>query len=294
MPTREVLTPAQRADFLIIPDDIPAREIERNYTFAHEELKRIREKRRPHNRLGFVVQWAYLRFPGRSWESEELPPEPVLIHIAEQVGVAPTELSSYAKGRDTTRREHLREAIEAGGFQSYDGNSQRELIAWLLPTALSTDSGIKLVEALVREMQSRRIVLPALSTLERLAWEVRHKAQNQVIHALTKDLTSEQKARLDALLHIEGNAEQPQIPLTWVRQVTGRTAPVTILRFLERITFLRSIGLPTELGRIIHQNRLLSLSREGGDARNELWSYRPGQRLVYPRRDLLTRPGRTG
>src|SRR5262249_12704547 len=152
------------------------------------------------NRVGFAVQWAYLRFPGRPWEPGETPPEAVLAFISEQVGVAPSELNRYATGRDTTRREHFQEALSSGGFHLFGVETQRKLAAWLLPTALSTDSGVKLVEALVRELQARRIVLPALSTLERLAWEVRHKAQNQVIHDLTKELTAEHKERLDALL----------------------------------------------------------------------------------------------
>jgi hypothetical protein len=55
LPTREVLTPAQRADFLHIPEDIPVQEIERFHTFSAEQQQLIRRKRRPHNRLGFAV-----------------------------------------------------------------------------------------------------------------------------------------------------------------------------------------------------------------------------------------------
>lgn len=263
MPTREVLTATQRADFLTIPPDMPQREIERYYTFTPEDLRLIRQKRRPHNRLGFAVQWACLRFPGRPWEPQETLPDLVLAFIAAQVGVEPAELSQYAQGRDTTRREHFLEVLTAGKFQTLQDEGQRNLTAWLLPTALSTDSGVQLLEALIWEMRTRRLVLPALSTLERLVWEVRHKAQNQLIQTLTQRLTAEHKARLDALLKKDESASHQQIPLTWIRQVSGKTAPVTLLRFLERITFLKNIGLSPELGRVLHQNRLLSLAREG-------------------------------
>ena len=263
MPTREVLTATQRTDFLSIPADMPQREIERYYTFSPEELRRIRQKRRPHNRLGFAVQWAYLRFPGRAWEREETPPAPVLAYIAAQIHVEIALLAQYAQGREETRWEHFQELVTAGHFHPYSQEMQRELGTWLLPAALSTDSGIRLLEALVREMQTRRIVLPALSTLERLIWEVRHKAQNQSIQMLAHSLTAEHKARLDALLKKEESAPHQQLPLTWVRHVSGKTAPVTLLRFLERITFLKGIGLPPDLGRVLHQNRLLSLAREG-------------------------------
>ena len=263
MPTREVLTATQRAAFFTIPQDMPQREMERYYTFLPEELRLIRQKRRAHNRLGFAVQWACLRFPGQPWEPQAPLPNLVVAFIAAQVDVEPAELSRYAQGRDTTRREHFLEVLAAGKFQTFQEEVQRDITAWLLPTALSTDSGVQLLEALVREMQGRRIVLPALSTLERLVWEVRHKAQNQILQTLTHGLTADHKARLDALLKKDESASHQQIPLTWIRQVTGKTAPVTLLRFLERITFLKSIGLPPEQGRILHQNRLFSLAREG-------------------------------
>jgi len=263
LPTREVLTAAQRADFLLIPDDIPHQEIERYYTFTPDELRHIREKRRAPNRLGYAVQWAYLRFPGRPWEPDEKPPDAVLTHIAEQVGVDAGELTCYARGREATRREHYRDLLATGGFRSYTAECRRELGAWLMPVALSTDNGTKLVEALVREMQARRVVMPAMSTIERLAWEVRHKAQNQATHALVKGLTPEHKARLDALLSRDESAERLQTSLTWARQASGKTAPTTILRFLERIAFLRGLGIPSDWGRLIHQNRFLSLAREG-------------------------------
>lgn len=263
MPTREVLTPAQRAGFLVIPSDISPQDVEHHYTFLPEELSHIREKRRPHNRLGFAVQWAYLRYPGRPWEAGENPPEPVFAYIAEQVNVEVGALRNYAHSRERTRQEHLQEIIRTGGFQPFGAELQRELASWLLPVALSTDSGVKLVETLVRHMQARRIVLPALSALERLAWEARHKAQNQVTHALTTGLSAEHRARLDALLQIAPTGDRRQIPLTWVRQASGKTAALTILRFLERITFLTAIGIPAELSRAVHHNRLLCLAREG-------------------------------
>jgi hypothetical protein len=59
MPTRVLLTPAQRAPFLRVPDDLDERDIARYYTFSADDLALIRRRRRAHNRLGFAVQLAY-------------------------------------------------------------------------------------------------------------------------------------------------------------------------------------------------------------------------------------------
>jgi TnpA family transposase len=247
---------------LDIPEDLSQAEIERYFTFTTEQKTAIKAKRGLHNRIGFAVQWAYLRYPGRRWEPNEQPPDAVLFHIAKQIGVNPSELTRYSLGRDTTRREHLQELLPLGGFRSYDATTQKELTQALLPAALSTDSGIKLIEELLGEMRSRQIVVPALSSLESLAFQVRAMAQAIVTKNLTQSLTTEQKQKLDKLLTFDPEISPTQILLTWLKQANGKTAPVTILRFLARIQVLKAIGIPDEVGRLIHQNRLQSLSRE--------------------------------
>lgn len=263
MPTREVLTPSQRDDFLALPEDIPQIQIERYYSFTAEQIALIHQKRRPHNRLGFAVQWAYLRYPGRPWEPDEIPPEAVLSFIAQQIGVATTELAHYAQDRDNTRLAHLGQLIDVEHYQSFDASLQREMTLWLQSIALSTDSGVKLMESLVGELRARRIVLPALSTLERLAWEARRAAQLQIAHSLSERLTDPHRAGLDALLRPDPERSPHKSALTWVRQVSGRAAPTTILRILDRLGYLQQIGLPQDLRHSLHQNRLLLLAREG-------------------------------
>jgi len=64
MPTREVLSPAQRASLLTIPTDFSERELARYYTLTEEDVTVIQRRRRPENKLGFAVQLGHLRFPG--------------------------------------------------------------------------------------------------------------------------------------------------------------------------------------------------------------------------------------
>jgi TnpA family transposase len=55
------------------------REITRYYSLSAEELVVIEQHRRPQNRLGFTVQLAYLRFPGRPWDPREQVPPAILL-----------------------------------------------------------------------------------------------------------------------------------------------------------------------------------------------------------------------
>ena len=46
-----------------------------------------------------------------------------------------------------------------------------------MPLALSTDVGPALVGALIEEMPERQIIIPGITTVERLGWEVRRRVQ---------------------------------------------------------------------------------------------------------------------
>jgi hypothetical protein len=101
-----LLSPTQQTKLLQIPENFSEREITRHYSLSSEELAVIEQHRRPQNRLGFTVQLAYLRFPGRPWDPQEQVPPAILAYLAEQIGEAPDVLADYAT-RDPTRREHL-------------------------------------------------------------------------------------------------------------------------------------------------------------------------------------------
>src|SRR6266702_3806194 len=63
--TPTYLTPEQRHTLTQIPADLSDREIARYYTFTQKDLDLFHQRRRRHNLLGFAVQLAVLRFPGR-------------------------------------------------------------------------------------------------------------------------------------------------------------------------------------------------------------------------------------
>lgn len=190
MPTREVLSPAQRASLLTIPADFSERELARYYTLTEEDLAVIQRRRRPENKLGFAIQLGHLRFPGWPWDPALPLPATIVAYIAQQLDLDPAHLQAYAM-RDPTRREHLAEIGRVFGFRPFSLGRYRELARWLLPTALATDVGAVLVGALIDELRLRQIIIPALSTLEGLVWETRRRARRQVYTRLTANLSLE-------------------------------------------------------------------------------------------------------
>jgi len=63
MKKHEILSPQSRTALFDPPTDAGA--IVRHYTFSLDDMALIRQRRRAANRLGFAVNLAYLRLPGR-------------------------------------------------------------------------------------------------------------------------------------------------------------------------------------------------------------------------------------
>jgi TnpA family transposase len=206
MPTRELLAPSQRAQFTELPAILDDRTLARFYTLSDHDLKLIRRHRRASTQLGFAVQLGYARLPGRVLRvGEEAHPQ-IVATLASQLGVDPAVFATYLHGRETTRREHLLELQRDFGFRSFSATIYRELAGWMLPIALSTDVGPVLVGAIIDELRERKVLGPAMSTIERLAWETRRRAERLVFVRLTAALTYAQRAQLDSLLVVQPGA----------------------------------------------------------------------------------------
>jgi hypothetical protein len=140
MARRPQLTAEQRSA-LFDPPRLP-RELVRHYTLSGGDLDLVLRCRGDHNRLGYAVQLAYLRCPGRLLRPEERPPAELVEAIADQLGVPPCLLDPYL-AQDQTRRRHagdLQDRLKLRPFTARHGRT-----AALMPTALVTDRLVTLV-----------------------------------------------------------------------------------------------------------------------------------------------------
>lgn len=241
----------------------------------------IRQQRGTANRLGYAVLLTYLRYPGIRWTPADGVPDHLLTYIAEQLDILPERLEAYSKIREKTRREHLRRIQQQFGFHTFSP-SFHPLHEWLLPFALSTGNGYALVAEAIRELRFRRIILPALSTIEALCWEVYQTAQDHVFRTLTEGLTAAQRTMLNSILdkHEEDGA---LTKLGWLRQPPGPATADNFLAIINKRSTIEEIDLPDQLRHAIHPNRLMELYEDG----KRFSAWRLG-RFVDDRRTLST------
>ncbi len=143
--TPTYLTPEQRHALTQIPADLSDREIARHYTFTQKDLDLIKSRRRLHNRLGFAVQLAVLRFPGRPLKDLAGVPSRVLAAIADQVQVPASAFARYGD-RDNTVYEYLDEIRRTYQFRECGWREYLWLARELLPHAMESDRPVPLIE----------------------------------------------------------------------------------------------------------------------------------------------------
>lgn len=261
MPRRELFTPVERAELLAFPED--EQELIRLSTLSRSDMAFVRQHRGDHNRLGLTVQMVYLRFPSRVLAPGERPFAPLLGMVAARLRVSPAIWDSYAS-RDETRREHLQELLARLQLRQFDGVEYRAMAEYLLPVAMQTTQGMVLARALVGQLRARSVLLPTVAVMEALCAAVLTRAQRATFRRLTAPLTPEHRTGLDQLLTVQAGESISR--LAWLRQPAGAPSANTILAHLARLKAVRDIGLPADLGRDVHQNRLLRLAREGAQS----------------------------
>ncbi len=259
MPRRSLLTPAERAGLFSFPatDD----ELTQHYTFTEPDISAIRQRRGNHNRLGFAVQLCYLRYPGFALPNDAVPPAPLLAIVGRQLSIEPDIWPQYAQ-RPETRREHLAELQAWLNLTPFSIADYRRFVPLLAELAQQTDRGIVLAELLVETLRQQRIIMPPINVIERVCSEALTRGTRKVYQALTASLSDHHRSALDCLLmqceDTKGSG------LIWLRQSPGPPKPKHVLIHLERLKTVHSLLLPDGLERLIHQNRLMKLAREGG------------------------------
>ncbi len=253
------LNPEQRHALTQIPPDLSDRDIARYYTFTEKERNLINRRRRASNRLGFAVQLALLKFPGRTLMEVKEVPRVVLTAIAEQVDVPASAFTSYGE-RENTLYEHLDELRRECGFRSCGWREYLLVARSLLPDAMESDRPLPLIETALERLRTQGILAPSMIHVERLVWIVLKIAERRLLRTLTQSLTLEQRTRLDDLLHADTSI-RGATRLSWLRQAPGVASPKSIKHLIERLLFLRELALPAP-SVTLHQNRVLQLARK--------------------------------
>lgn len=258
MPRRSMLTAADRENLLALPESDD--ELIRHYTFSETDRALIRLRRGDANRFGFAVQLCLLRYPGHALAADRDVPD-VLIHwVAKELWLDSSVWEDYGE-RAETRREHLltlRAYLELAAFTRAEF---RRLVRALTDTALQIDKGIVLATRAVEIMRQGQIVIPPIMVIDRACSQALALANRRLYRRLIDQTTGTHRQRLDDLLDIKPGTGLTW--LVWLRQSPLKPNSRYMLEHIDRLRCFQALGLPGDIGRNVHQNRLLKIAREG-------------------------------
>ncbi|HAP4007808.1 TPA: Tn3 family transposase, partial [Enterococcus faecalis] len=268
----ELLTPEQRQAFMQIPEDEWI--LGTYFTFSKRDLEIVNKRRREENRLGFAVQLAVLRYPGWPYTHIKSIPDSVIQYISKQIGVSPSSLDHYPQ-RENTLWDHLKEIRSEYDFVTFTLSEYRMTFKYLHQLALENGDAIHLLHECIDFLRKNKIILPAITTLERMVWEARAMAEKKLFNTVSKSLTNEQKEKLEGIITSQHPSESNKTILGWLKEPPGHPSPETFLKIIERLEYIRGMDLETVQISHLHRNRLLQLSRLG--SRYEPYAFRDFQ-----------------
>jgi hypothetical protein len=181
--------------------------------------------------------------------------------VANQLKVGIESWDEYGQ-REQTRREHLVELQTVFGFQPFTIGHYRQAVQLLTELAMQTDKGIVLARALIEHLRRQSVIVPALNAVERASAEAITRANRRLYDALAEPLTDVHRRRLDDLLKRRDNGKTTW--LAWLRQSPVKPNSRHMLEHIERLKAWQALDLPSGIERLVHQNRLLKIAREGG------------------------------
>jgi TnpA family transposase len=258
MPARIPMTAKQREALLALPTT--EEEVVAHHSLDEHERAAIARLRSPANQLGYALQLCCLRLPGRYLRRGELLPAIMLDHVAEQIDVDADVIADFAK-RGPTRYEQLASIKRNHGFADLTHPVRAELKQWLETEALTCTDGRLLLERLITTMRERKIIIPGVSVIERMTASTMHAADTKVASDILAQLNAEQKAKLNAVLDDKTHAQQSR--LSWLREPPIRVGARGLFELLDKIDYIRRLGIGELAFPDYLKLRLAQLAREG-------------------------------
>ena len=234
-----------------------------HYTLSAEDVELVGRRYGPANRLGLAAQIALMRHPGFGLQPEIGLPDVILQYLAAQLFVDPSSFSAYGQ-RAQTRTDHADLVARYLGIRPFRRGDLALALNLAAQAAEYTDRGEPIVRALMVGLKGERFILPSGDTLERAGLAGRARARKAAAAAIVEGLSSAELTRLDEL--VINNPDFGMTPLAWLRNFKEAPTAANINGLLERLRYVRGIGIHPVVGGAIPEFRFAQFVREGGVA----------------------------
>ena len=225
-----------------------------------------RSPRNAANRLGFALQLTTVRFVGTFLEDPTAVPVAVLLTITRQLGIEQrTDLTGYREG--SWRFAHAAQIRTDHGYRDFTERTAGFcLTRWLYAQCWTgTERPSVLFDRATTWMLAHKVLLPGATQLERFVAKLRHRVEARVWRVLASGMSPSQQSRLEDLLRVPDGARSSL--LDTLRTGPGMVSGPSLVRALERLNTVRSLGITVPISAAIAPNRIATLARFASTAK---------------------------
>jgi hypothetical protein len=264
---------------LPIPVDPREDELARHWSLTPADRAVVAECRSSDHRRRFALQLCVMRAHGCLLDDYRHAPIKIVNHLSRQIGLAPV-LFLDRPGRAQTEREQSLRIRRYLGIRDFDRQAAADLREWLRQGAIEGRTAAELLVRAGDRLRDWRVMLPAMSTLERLvAAEVAH-ATTDLFAMVTTRLSPTLRDAIDLLVEVpEGDVRSSLFRLKDYPKSANAAVikgDIVRLRLIEELLG-KGAGLDDLDPRIVRQLGQLGRRYDAGDLR----------RFAKPKRDAL-------
>ena len=252
-----------------------------HYFHLDDADRRLANARRgDHNRLGFSVQLATVRFLGTFLANPVEVPANVVNYLAQQLDISDVESLALYLERSPTHREHAGLIQRRYGYRDFSAQPEHwRFVRWLYDRAwVGTEGPSVLFDIATTQLLEQKILLPGVSVLERLVATVRERVAQRVWTLLSRLPDAEQCRQLNAILAVDEDARQTI--LDQMRRLPTRHSAPALVAALHRLKRIRAIGVSHLVLPNVPPSRLKVLSRAAFTSRAQTIERMPTARRI--------------
>jgi len=256
----------------------PRSELDRFFFLDDADKAQVAKRRGDHNRLGFAVQLATVRYLGTFLADPLDVPQKVVDYLSQQLDVAdPCCVKDYTR-RAKTRFEHMWDIRELEHLRDF-AEVEADLEAWVDARAWTTGDGPKAIfYDAVAWLRQRGVLLPGVTSLARLVARVRDEATRRLWTTLSGLLSPVQERAVDNIVVVPEGARACDLE-RW-RKGPTRTSGPGMVKALERVAEIKALGAGVfDLGGV-PRRRLVELARYGMSSNAALLRRHPSPRRL--------------
>src|SRR6202051_1474181 len=254
-------------------------ELARNWNLTPADLAVIAACRGAEPRRRFALQLCMLRTHGRFLDDYRHAPIKIVNHLSRQLELPPV-LFLDRSGREPAERVQAQRIRRYLGLSRFDTAAEDKLRDWLRAGALEGRTTPELLTQVEERLRGWQVMLPAVSTLERIVASVVAHTTADLFATISKRLPEQLRADIDLLIEVpEGDARSSLFRLKEFPKSANAAvikADIVRLRLIEQLLDAGA-GLDELDPQIIRQLGQLGRRYDAGDLR----------RFAKPKRDAL-------